>query len=495
MLNSVRSRLTLWYAAVLTCTLLLLSLVIYWIVKRSVMARTDAGLVELSDSFLATLEAELNDAPVSEGVVPAAQQSMLEHQYPGHAFAVLTSTSQLLVSSSDLAGSTNTTAQTAPNPKISQEILQTCLATLNATPDRPFRSLSGHRGGARCYARTFFAAQNYYQLVILASLHPESELLERLRIAMGWLIPFTIILASAGGYFLARRSLAPVADMTARAERIGESTLHDRLQVQNPSDELGHLSATFNRLLDRLDLAFERQRRFIADASHELRTPLAILQGESEVALSQPDRPPAEYRESLSVLQHEARRLGRIVEDMFTLSRADAGQLPITLSEIYLDELAAECVHSVRTLAAAKSISLSLESHGELPVLADESLLTRMLLNLLDNAIKYTPAGGKVTVTTSHSASGPQLSVADNGPGIPSEFQPHIFERFFRADQARSRANSGGGAGLGLSIAQWIAEAHHGKLELTRSAPSGTVFTVHLPQATVTSPVTSSNPL
>lgn len=148
----------------------------------------------------------------------------------------------------------------------------------------------------------------------------------------------------------------------------------------------------------------------------------------------------------------------------------------------------------MRTLAAAKSISLDLKSDGELPVLADESLLTRMLLNLLDNAIKYTPTGGTVTVTTSHTASGPQLAVADNGPGIPAEFQPRIFERFFRADQARSRANSGG-AGLGLSIAQWIAGAHHGKLELTRSDPSGTVFTVHLPAANVTSPVTSSNPL
>ena len=494
MFDSVRSRLTLWYAAVLTCTLLLLSLVIYWIVKRSIIARTDAGLVELSDSFLATLEAEINDAPVSEGVVPAALQSMLEHQYPGRTFAILSGNGQLVITSNDLSAATSTAPRTEPNPKVSPEILHTCLATLSAMPARPFLTLSGHRGGTRCFARTFSAAQKSYQLVILASLHAESELLQRLRIAMGWLIPLTIILASAGGYFLARRSLAPVADMTARAERIGATTLNDRLKVQNPADELGHLASTFNRLLDRLDLAFERQRRFIADASHELRTPLAILQGESEVALSQPDRPPSEYLESLSVLQHEAKRLGRIVEDMFTLSRADAGQLPISPSEIYLDELAAECVHSMRTLAAAKSISLSLESDGELPVLADETLLTRMLLNLLDNAIKYTPQNGKVTVTTSHLA-GPLLSVADNGPGIPTQFQSRIFERFFRADQARSRANSGGGAGLGLAIAQWIAEAHHGKLELTRSDSSGTIFTVHLPAAAATSPLTSSSML
>jgi signal transduction histidine kinase len=283
--------------------------------------------------------------------------------------------------------------------------------------------------------------------------------------------------------------------MTARADRIRESTLHDRLAVQNPLDELGRLATTFNRLLDRLDLAFERQRRFIADASHELRTPLAILQGESEVALSKPTRTPEEYRESLSVLQHEARRLAHIVEDMFTLSRADAGQYPVNRRELYLDELVSECAHSVRTLAAAKSITLSVECNGELPIFGDESLLSRMLLNLLDNAIKYTPNGGKISVATSATHTGTQITVADNGLGIPQEFHSRIFERFFRSDQARTRPSSSagsdrssaGGAGLGLSIARWIAEAHHGTLVLTRSDVQGTLFTVTLPVEPVTS--------
>src|SRR5262249_6104115 len=198
----------------------------------------------------------------------------------------------------------------------------------------------------------------------------------------------------------------------------------------------------------------------------ELRTPLAILQGESEVALSNPARTPGEYRESLSALQYEARRLARIVEDMFTLSRADAGQYPVNRRELYLDELVSECAHSVRTLAKAKSITLSVECNGELPVFGDESLLSRMLLNLLDNAIKYTPSGGKITVATSRTSAGTQVTVVDNGPGIPQEFHSRIFERFFRSDQARTRPNSpagpdrgsAGGAGLGLSIARWIAE-------------------------------------
>ena len=481
MFSSVRSRLTVWYASVLTCTLLFLSLVIYFIVKQSVLARTDAGLVELSDSFLATLEAELTDAPRAEGITPAARQSMLEHQYPGHTFAVLTGNGDLLATSSDLPSAVQRPHADA-NPNLTAELVRSCLAAL-ATPSKAFRSFPGRHGGARCYARTFPAAGNSYHLLILASLHPESALLENIRIALGWLILFAIVLASAGGYFLARKSLAPVADMSAQADHIGEFTIHDRLPIQNPDDELGRLAATFNRLLDRLDAAFERQRRFIADASHELRTPLAILQGESEVALSKEMRSSDEYRESLAILHQEARRLSRVVDDMFTLSRADAGQYPVAFREFYLDELACDCVQSMRSLAAAKSISLLTNSDREFSILADESLVRRMLLNLLDNSIKYTPNGGTVSITTRATADAAEISVTDNGPGIPCELQPRIFERFFRGDQARSRSNPNGGAGLGLSIAKWIAEAHHGALQLTCSSSAGTVFTARLPKS------------
>jgi len=480
MFSSVRSRLTIWYAAVLTCTLLLLSLGIYLIVKESVLARMDAGLVELSDSFLATLEAELNAAPAAESITSAARQSMLEHQYPGHSFAVLSNAGVLLANSTELPSAAAGPHADA-SPDISPISLLACQDSIS-TPSKPFRSISAKRGGVRCFARIFTATGNSYRLVILASQHPESELLEHIRIALGWLIPFTIVLASAGGYFLARKSLAPVAGMTAQADHIGESTIHDRLPIQNPQDELGRLAATFNRLLDRLDAAFDRQRRFIADASHELRTPLAILQGESEVALSKETRSAEEYRESLGILHQEARRLSRVVDDMFTLSRADAGQYQVTPRGFYLDELAADCVQSVRSLAAAKSIALSLDCAHELPIVADESLIRRMLLNLLDNSIKYTPEGGMVSLTTRATSTEAEIAVSNNGPGIPAELQPRIFERFFRGDQARTRSHPESGAGLGLSISKWIAEVHHGALELTRSNPAGTVFTARLPK-------------
>ncbi len=230
----------------------------------------------------------------------------------------------------------------------------------------------------------------------------------------------------------------------------------------------------------------------MADASHELRTPVAILRGEAEVALSQQARSLQEYRESLEVLHQEAARLTHIVEDLFTLTRADAGQYPLQPGDFYLDELVGECVHSARTLALAKKISLHFEEAHESPIHADESLLRRMILNLLDNAIKYTPGAGRVTVTCNRVRDEYVVSITDTGGGIPAQLQPRIFERFFRADKARSRAeNDGGGAGLGLSISRWIAEAHHGRLELTRSDSTGSTFTAYLPTGPFPSPTGS----
>jgi heavy metal sensor kinase len=270
--------------------------------------------------------------------------------------------------------------------------------------------------------------------------------------------------------------------MSSQAGRIGAANLHERLAVHNEKDELGQLARSFNSLLDRLGESFERQRRFMADASHELRTPVAILRGEAEVALSQQARSLDEYRESLGVLHQEAERLTHIVEDLFTLTRADAGQYPLQPRDFYLDELVTECVHSARTLALAKKITLTFDGASESPIHADESLLRRMILNLLDNAIKYTPEGGRATVACRRQGDEYILSITDTGTGIPAELQPRIFERFFRADEARSRTQSdGGGAGLGLAISRWIAEAHQGRLELTRSDSEGSTFTATLP--------------
>jgi signal transduction histidine kinase len=209
---------------------------------------------------------------------------------------------------------------------------------------------------------------------------------------------------------------------------------------------------------------------------------VAILQGETEVTLSQTDRSPEEYRETLGILRDESHRLARIIEDLFTLTRADAGQYPLQRRELYLDEMTADVLRRTRSLAIAKGLTLTSSIQPELLLQADEDLLRRMLLNLLDNAIKHTPAGGKVHVECRREGNEYVLRVTDTGKGIPEELHSRIFERFFRADKARSRSEGDtAGAGLGLSIARWIAEAHDGRLELTRSDASGTTFTAYLP--------------
>jgi len=474
MLDSVRVRLTLWYTAVLTLVLIALSTITYFIFWRSTVQRTDVNLAELSEAFLTTLDAEVSDQSGPDSLRLAGQVAITEHRFRDHVFAIFDDAGNIVVSSQEVPPASSTVPFSSPS---FQHFFDA-----SSRADRLFGKVKGGRDGYRGFARHFSSLGKTYTLVILQSLHQQQEMLEEVTATFAWVIPIAIVLASAGGYFLARKSLAPVVAMSTQAGRIGAANLHERLAVQNDRDELGHLAQSFNGLLDRLSQSFERQRRFMADASHELRTPVAILRGEAEVALSQQGRSLEEYRESLGVLHQEAERLTHIVEDLFTLTRADAGQYPLQLRDFYLDELIAECVHSARTLALAKKICLNLEEASESPIHADESLLRRMILNLLDNAIKYTPEGGSVSVTCCRGGKEYALSITDTGGGIPADLQPRIFERFFRADKARSRTeNDGGGAGLGLSISRWIAEAHHGRLELTHSNPAGSTFTAYLP--------------
>lgn len=473
MFSSVRVRLTLWYTAVLTCVLTAMAFATYALLRQNSAHRTDAAIIEMADSFLATVNAEAIDATGSAGLKAAIEQAISEHRYRETVFAVLDQEGKIV------AASANRWFDDPPGTPV--EILQEAMGRARAGA-RPFRTVRLQDEVHRSYARRFSIGKEEYTLLVLQSLHRQREFLESVIAAFGLAIPLAILLASAGGYFLARRSLSPVVEMSTQAGRIGADNLHERLPVRNAQDELGHLAGSFNNLLDRLDHSFEQQRRFMADASHELRTPVAILCGEADVTLSQPTRSPEDYRASLDILRAEARRLKHIVEDLFTLARADAGQHPLTLSTFYLDELVNECSRSMKTLAAAKQITLTCNASKELPIQADEALLRRMIVNLLDNAIKYTAPGGSVSVSCNAENSRYVTTVSDTGQGIPLDLQSRIFERFFRADKARSRSDSdGGGAGLGLSISQWIVHAHGGTLELTRSDKDGSAFAVYLP--------------
>ena len=475
MFSSVRVRLTLWYTAVMAAVLVVLALVTYFILQKNAMRRTDAAVVEQADSFLNTVQAEMHDASGPESLRDGVESAISEHKFRDILFVVLDQSGQIL------AWSENSVPQNRSNDD-AQESLQDSVRRITQDK-RPFQTVRVGRRSYRSYVRNFSVDRKDCALVVLQSLHPQEEFLETLTGTFGLLIPLALLLAASGGYLLAWRSLSPVAAMGSQAGRIGADNLHQRLSVRNPKDELGKLAGSFNRLLDRLDQSFEQQRRFVADASHELRTPVAILCGEADVALSQSSRAPEEYRESLTILRTEAGRLKRIVEDLFTLARADAGKHPLVLSDFYLDELVTECVRNMRTLGVAKQIGLRCEGSGEMLIHADESLLRRMVLNLVDNAIKYTPSGGDVLISCGETNSLYTVAVRDTGVGIAGQLQPRIFERFFRVDVVRSRTESdGGGAGLGLSISRWIAEVHGGALELTSSNSGGSTFTASVPK-------------
>jgi signal transduction histidine kinase len=270
-----------------------------------------------------------------------------------------------------------------------------------------------------------------YIAVVGQSLQAQDELLESLRNGMLLTIPLALLIAAGGGYLLARKNLTPVAE------------------------------------------AFESQRRFMADASHELRTPVAILQGELDVTLSRGDRSADEYRASMEVMRKTARRLTRIVRDLFLLARGDAKQYPLNDGRFYLDEVIAQTVRTFRTVASERGIALSEEHESGLMMSGDEDLIERMAGNLIDNAIRH--ARGRVLVRCGVSRGEYRIEVSDDGPGIAPELRERIFERFFRGEPSRS--------GLGLPIARWIAEAHGGRVWLEQSDQSGSAFSVSLPAA------------
>jgi len=291
-------------------------------------------------------------------------------------------------------------------------------------------------------------------------------------------MPFVVSLAVAGGYWLMRRSLQPVDEITRRAEGITSTNLSERLPVIRSGDELERLSTSLNRMIERLDGAFQHINRFSGDASHELRTPLTILQLELE-NIAQNYRRDASLGDQIGSALEETHRMSRIVESLLAISRLDAGEVKMDKTCLDLGELVVSTADEMRLLAEEKSIGLHTRAATGIQVEGDRSRLQQVIVNLIDNAIKYTQVGGTVEVSVGREANTAVLEVSDNGPGIPPHAVSHVFERFYRADKARSRAN--GGAGLGLSIVKAICAAHNAEVKVSSQEGRGTHFRVELP--------------
>lgn len=471
MLDSMRTRLTLWYVSVLALVLVCFSIGVYAITAYNLYQRLDTGLRTLSEVAAVSLT---HGAEEGLTAAAAAKREVAELSNARQALAIFDAAGRLL-------------AESLPRDGFHARLPQA-----NLIPDSELyiytaSEESDEDDHHRVAVRRVRVATAGTPFIVMVSqpLEPVEEELELLLRIFAAAVPIALLLAGAGGWFLAHKSLAPVVAMSEQARQISAENLDERLPVANARDELGRLAVVFNELLARLGAAFAQQRQFMADASHELRTPLSVAQTAAGVTLEQPQRAEGEYRDALKVINDQTRRLSRIVEDMFTLARADAGRLPLRPSRFYLDELLAETARAATVLATPQGVKVELPSTVETPFEGDEDLLRQMLLNLLDNAIKHTPAGGTVRLSLVREQVGYLIEVADTGSGIPVEAQPHVFERFYRADAARARVQSGNGqgssAGLGLSIARWIAAAHGGTIRLVRSDRTGTTFAIVLP--------------
>jgi len=290
-------------------------------------------------------------------------------------------------------------------------------------------------------------------------------------------IPLTLVVAGGGGVFLATRALKPVDKIAKTAQKIEETDLTQRIEVDS-KDELGRLATTLNQMIERLEKAFKRQQQFTSDASHELRTPLAVIQAESTLSL-QKERNVSDYQQSLETISQEAARMSVVINQLLTLARADSGKERLVLEAVELGGLLRELGSEVEILCRDKGLNFQLGQLESLVVKGDRAKLEQLFLNLLDNAMKYTPSGGIISVSLRTEGQMAVAAVTDTGMGIPQEDLPFIFERFYRADKARSRAD--GGAGLGLAICRSIAEAHGGRIEVQSQVGKGSTFSVYLP--------------
>ncbi len=459
--RNVRSRLTLWYVLVLAGLLALYAGVASLFLFLSLREDFDQNLLQDVETVEGMLTKEPNGGVSLHSSHPGAAEPRI-----GHFIEVWSPQGSLLYRSAELQD------QTLGGPPGPDEGLHDPSPSTMRLPNG---------------TRVRLASSVYHiedQRVVLRVAYSEEGLWRELGefgevLLLGF--PIALLLAGVGGYALARKALAPIDSMATQAKKISAERLGDRLSIENPEDELGKLGTVFNGMLGRLQAAFDQLRRFTADASHELRTPLTAIRSVGEVAL-QDERSPAEYGDVIGSMLEEVDRLTRLTESLLALSRADAGHVQLQRQDIALFRLAEEASSVVEVLAEEKRQQIDIAGDANLLVSVDRLILRQAVVNLLDNAIKYSPPGSQILVRVqSEGDNQVTLDVIDQGTGILKEHQPYVFDRFYRVDKARTR--EWGGAGLGLSITRWAVEAHGGDITLKSEEGHGTTFRVSLPLA------------
>jgi heavy metal sensor kinase len=448
--KSIKFRLTIWYLAILVALLLLFGMMSYFMLSQSLYQGLDESLKTRVLALGNALESE--DGHIDLGITLQPSELVLLYGndgslLQGFGWGVEVPHIDALVSQARGSHTSFLTTRTANGDEI----------RLYVAP------LSGESGiGA---------------IVVGRSTADVQDVLERFRHILLFAVLAMIALAGIGGLFLANRAFKPVEQITRTAREIEESDLSRRIEVHS-EDELGRLASTLNQMIARLERAFSRQRQLTADASHELRTPLAVIQAESTLAL-QRERAESDYRKSLELVSRDAAYMSALIDRLLFMARSDAGKEQLNLEAVNLKELLTDLASEIGPLYQEKGLHFKLGPLEDLVVKGDKVYLKQLFFNLLDNAIRYTPADGTISISMMRKGENAAVAVRDSGIGIPEDHIPHIFERFYRVDKARSRAE--GGAGLGLSICQHIAKVHGGITEVESQVGQGSTFSVFLP--------------
>ena len=466
---SIGLRLTLWYLIVFAAAQILFGFAMWFVLRHSLYKIADEALTNQVDDLRSFLEAQKKNASVAKLEEEVTEAYVLEHS--GDYLQISVPPDQWIYRAPYMQKMAFRPSVASPDNSLRQPIYED-----RQLGGRPFRFLTQH---IEVHGRQF-TVQTGVPIDDVA--HTLSLFLRYL----GMFAPLIFLSASAVGYWISRRALSPVDAITRTARTIGGSDLSQRLEALHTGDELQRLTDTLNEMLSRIEAAFLRITQFTADASHELRTPISLIRTEAEITLRK-SRSEEEYRDALFHVLTEAEATSSMVEKLLSLARADSGQRALEWHPVDLGDMLLRVAGEWRAVIESRGLSLTETQAPGVDVIADKTALRQLLNILLDNAVKYTPAPGTIGLSLEERNNTAVLKVADSGIGINLEDQAHIFERFYRADKARSRES--GGAGLGLAIARSIVVQHHGSLEVESTPGKGSTFVLELPLQPVSTPI------
>jgi heavy metal sensor kinase len=452
---SIGTKLTAWYSMIMAASLCAFGIVADVAMKNSIHSAVNQGLQELMEGVRNII---VEEGPRGTDALTDEFQEYADGQGKRGRLRVADSSGKVLFVSPGA------------------EFLAT--AGRNAGPDSPFLTHINHEG-FRIFHDTIHANGGSYDVTVATAMDDFELAVDRFELALYFSVPAILIVATLGGYWLSRRALAPVDEITQAARKIGAQDLGQRLTVHKSRDELERLAETLNGMLARLEAAFQRITKFTADASHELRTPVSVMRASAEITLRK-SRTADEYREALEQILQESERLSQLIEQLLILARSDAGSAVLPMIRTNLTRPLRIACQQASLLAGQKQVAFS-DRVPEKPlwVQGDSASLERLFLVILDNAVKYTPDGGRIEVALNQEDGFAVAAICDTGIGVSAEDLPHIFERFYRADRARTRDS--GGSGLGLAIGSWIAQVHGGEIRVQSEPSRGSCFEVRLP--------------